>query len=339
MMATYYVDSSVGNNSNAGTSPGSGNAWATIDKAATTIAAGDTVYIEAIAKNASSYPTSSLDYTPGQVTSAAGNSTAGLTRWIGRNGVPTIGTPGLLFYYAEYQSFEGLYLVATAATNASYGMIYTRNACVVNRCTLNTNNKAGMAGVTLYGSLAIGCEFLSGTTSPSTSSGADLVICDGNNNRVIGNRIHHSRSRGIYEISSGMLVLSNTIWGCVGDSIGTTNTNSDYGSFIANNTIDGGSSHGIAVTGTSGIMAAWIMNNLITGHLGSGKYGIEVTNGTTSANDSKKIFCNYNCLYNNTADYHNISAGANDLAVDPTYTSASTGDFTPTNSAVQAGFP
>jgi hypothetical protein len=37
-MTTYYVDTAVGNDGNAGTSEGAGNAWATIDKAMNTVA-------------------------------------------------------------------------------------------------------------------------------------------------------------------------------------------------------------------------------------------------------------------------------------------------------------
>lgn len=46
-MPTYYVDTSVGNDGNAGTSEGAGNAWATIDKAMNTVIAGDKVWVKA----------------------------------------------------------------------------------------------------------------------------------------------------------------------------------------------------------------------------------------------------------------------------------------------------
>ena len=49
MATTWYVDGAVGNDSNAGTSPGAGNAWATIGKATSTAAAGDTVNVKASA--------------------------------------------------------------------------------------------------------------------------------------------------------------------------------------------------------------------------------------------------------------------------------------------------
>ncbi len=46
-MTTYFVDTAVGDDANAGTSEGAGNAWATIDKAANTVVAGDLVHVKA----------------------------------------------------------------------------------------------------------------------------------------------------------------------------------------------------------------------------------------------------------------------------------------------------
>lgn len=46
-MTDYYVDGDVGDDANAGTSEGSGNAWATINKACQTMVAGDRTYVKA----------------------------------------------------------------------------------------------------------------------------------------------------------------------------------------------------------------------------------------------------------------------------------------------------
>lgn len=45
-MTIYYVDGAVGNDANAGTSEGAGNAWATIQYAMDTVASGDHVYVK-----------------------------------------------------------------------------------------------------------------------------------------------------------------------------------------------------------------------------------------------------------------------------------------------------
>ena len=46
-MTTYYIDTAVGNDGNAGTSEGSGNAWATIQKGADSGTSGDNFYVKA----------------------------------------------------------------------------------------------------------------------------------------------------------------------------------------------------------------------------------------------------------------------------------------------------
>ncbi len=48
-MNIYYLDVVLGNDGNAGTSPGAGNAWASFEKAAGTVIAGDWVYVKASA--------------------------------------------------------------------------------------------------------------------------------------------------------------------------------------------------------------------------------------------------------------------------------------------------
>lgn len=67
MAGPFFVDGAVGNDSNAGTAEGSGNAWLTINKAATTAAAGEIVNIKASA----TYTVNAQTFTN------SGNSTSG----------------------------------------------------------------------------------------------------------------------------------------------------------------------------------------------------------------------------------------------------------------------
>lgn len=46
-MTTYYIDGAVGDDANAGTAEGAGNAWASMSKAFSTVVAGDTVWVKA----------------------------------------------------------------------------------------------------------------------------------------------------------------------------------------------------------------------------------------------------------------------------------------------------
>ncbi len=81
-MATYYVDGVVGNDANAGTSPGAGNAWATIAHAVATAVAGDVVYVKA---SATYTQTSSITM------AASGNGINGPITFIGYTSVITDG--------------------------------------------------------------------------------------------------------------------------------------------------------------------------------------------------------------------------------------------------------
>jgi hypothetical protein len=118
-MATYYVDGAVGNDSNAGTAEGSGNAWATINKAATTAAAGDTVHIKASA---------TYTLTSAQTFTNSGNATSGPIIYRGYTTTPgaddgrpliTSSTNGITLFNISGKSmlkFQHLKFTHTAAT-------------------------------------------------------------------------------------------------------------------------------------------------------------------------------------------------------------------------------
>jgi hypothetical protein len=84
-MATYFVDGAVGNDANAGTTAGAGNAWATINRAANTAAgtpiavAGDLVHIKASA---------TYTLTTAQVFTNSGNATNGAITYRGYTTTP-----------------------------------------------------------------------------------------------------------------------------------------------------------------------------------------------------------------------------------------------------------
>lgn len=100
-MTEYYVDGAVGNDSNAGTSEGAGNAWATIGKAVSTIANGDVVWIKASATYAETITLAS------HAANDSPRTFAGYSSTTGDNGKVTVqpssGTnvlaPGTYYYY------------------------------------------------------------------------------------------------------------------------------------------------------------------------------------------------------------------------------------------------
>jgi hypothetical protein len=298
---------------------------------------GNIVYLRATAGNAASYPTTGLDYTiSAYFTPTSGDATNGYVRWVGENGVPTIGTPGLGFYSANFNSFEGLYLVATSNASGSYGLVSGNNLRWL-ACVANLNLQAGQVGINSTTPTIEGGEVYGGGTSPTASAGCyGINIIGGIGSLVRAVNVHHCRDSGIYDQGNATQIANNRSWRNIGDGILATSSSSSYPGAISGNTVDGNGGHGISVTAVDGVAAYEILNNEITNQLGAGKYGINVADGTLAQNDRRKRSCDYNNLYNNTAAYNAISAGPHALAVDPGYAAVATGDFTPSNAATQA---
>lgn len=308
------------------------------DALGTACVPGNTIYVRATAGNASSYPTSSPDYTIGSsFTPSSGSAAVGLIKWIGENGVPTIQTPGLAMNGFSFVHFEGLYFYANGNTSGTIGILSAGANTVILDCIFNTNSQSSQHGIyfsTGQGT-AIGNEVYSGSTSPTSATNTGIVAT-GNGCLIMGNKVRYMRGKGIDCTGSGCDVLFNTVYGCVDNGISTA-VASTVVCHILNNTINGNSGHGIAVSGSNG--AAWcvIANNVITNHTGSGKHGISVT---TSSSDPRKLAWRGNIFNGNTTDYSNVSADATDQAIDPDYVNAAGGDFTPQEATLEgAAYP
>lgn len=328
-MATYYLRTD-GNDGNAGTSDTSGGAWRTLEYAGSQVAAGDVVYIRGTAGNASSWPTSSLDYTIAtRFTPSAGSSTSGEIRWLANPAgpMPTISAPGNGIYNLNYHQFSGLYFVALGTTNGNVGILHGNGVLKVTGCRINQNNQNGCAGISSNGirGCIIGNVIWGGTSSPSIASNSQGITGSGVD-LVVGNRIFNCRNVGINVSNGSGIIRDNLVYGCASTGINTINNG--YGGIIGN-TVDNNLGHGISTFASTN----YVRFNSVTNHTQSGTYGINCTD--TINGDLVKMGWEYNNVWNNTTNYNNISADPTDLSVDPQYADAANGDYTPTNVALK----
>lgn len=292
--------------------------------AGVTVAAGDTIMVRASAGNAASYPTSLLDFNPGSYhVPTSGTAAGGKVKWIGYNGMPTIACPGLTFYQSALQHFENLYLVGTGTGNGSLGIINGVDVDILN-CIVNLNLQATTRGVSVTNSTIRGTEFYGGSTSPTSSAGADGIIFGSYTGLIHGCTIRYCRGHGV-EIGVGCNIRDCKIYGNVGNGIELAAPGTIAMAYIVGNTINDNEGHGIRITGSNGAVYTTIRNNNITNHTVSAKYGISCA---TSSSDKRKRDWGFNNVWNNTGNYENVTADATDLSIDPDYADAANGDFT-----------
>lgn len=207
MAGPYYVDGAVGSDDNDGDAPGEGNAWATIDKAMNTVAAGEKVWVKA-----------SATYTENPIIDTAGVLASpiafeGYTTTPGDGGRATVvgeiqdSITGRLYYVfknfdvsnvggagsgkcVDLSGTETCWKNCKFHDNNAGALVVVGNAAFFERCEFNTGVAGGVSG---SGMTCVGCTFNGNTASAVNSSSLFVgLFCEFND--TVGDGIVSSNS-------------------------------------------------------------------------------------------------------------------------------------------------
>jgi hypothetical protein len=306
-VSDYYVDGAVGNDSNAGTSEGAGNAWATIGKAIIApIAPGDRLFIKASASYAED---NDFSTTSGTATSPI--VLEGYTTTVGDGGRATIPGNG------------GSRTLRTGAFYSVRNLVVTKD-----------NSGGSSAGILLEGtSIAENCEVDGLSTSGrgfENAVGTYHVGCYAHDCNTAGFRFFGIGGAFSCVTDTCSVGFANNVgtlgyFYCIAINSNSTgfqmNSNGDNEPMI-NCTVDGEDLGGTGyVNGTSGGVSKVI--NCVATRCNVGMQG-------SASSATERTLSSNNCLFGNTSDYSGGQVAApNEITTDPTFVDQDSNDYGP----------
>jgi hypothetical protein len=219
-MTTYYVDGAVGSDANAGTSEGAGNAWATIQKALDTVAAGDVVNIKASATYSESLNIVTAGGTTNEIV------LEGYTATVGDDGRATIsgGTNNLTSTPTGSIGYVFKNLRFTAATSHAISM-GTKDYMTFLNCSID--NSGGRGAIVDQGCYFISCDVFNNATDGLYLNNYSCVAVGckiyGNGNKAIDGNDTDAVNCLIFNNGATFdAVLATNCYHCTIDGDGTT---------------------------------------------------------------------------------------------------------------------
>jgi hypothetical protein len=217
-------------------------------------------------------------------------------------------------------SFVGSKSAANFITNQTTTKVFIQN-CILGHATDSMRSVAIRTAGSPY-VVIDDCEIKSCTVA----SVAGLECGNSTTMIVRGSWIHdNSIGVGILAVANPLRITDSIIEGNTGDGINCAST--VVGMLIAGCTINGNGGDGIdfSTAATGDLMI--LRNNQITNNVGNGFSGVAAINALLAINDGNNYF-------GNGAARVNLTAGANDKAVNPGYVDAAGNNFAVTNSLV-----
>ncbi len=294
----YFVDVAVGNDGNLGTSAGAGNAWQTLGKAATTVAADDTVNVE---------PSGEYIVQDGATGAVLQIRTVGTLSapiaWVG-NGLVTLnaGTNGLTNCLSHnsltgvtYNKFKNFRFTGAASDGVD---LDGPDRMSFENCRSDNHGGIGFSGDNNF--LFVACE-----ADNNTGPGFDT------DTTTMANGCIARTNSGNGFISRAQAHIGNSLFCDNGD----TSIIIFHSSLVSNCTIDGGNSQvGIGVAGP---MCA-VVNSII--------YDCTTGINDLSSREQGQISKN-NLFFSNDTDRTNWPSDASDIAADPLFVDADANDY------------
>ena len=304
-MTTYYVDGAVGSDSNAGTSEGAGNAWLTIGKGASTVAAGDTVNVKATGN----YVENVTLVTPGAIGTPI--LWQGYTSTVGDEGVVTI-APSVAGYcvtgsgefFQVWRNFR-----FTGASNAGYFDSSADNLTFDN-CEFDTNGTKGFQSDNNVGFLR--CSFHGNTTvGAEADDGTMFYACV----------FYANGGNGNAHIESGQAIKCLFYGLAAGDDQLQVNDLQARPTLYVMNTFDGENAATTTALDINGVNAvqSYIVDNIIYDHAS----GIDLATDNLGSGQ-----IGWNLLNSNTTDETNVTGSINNQTTAPAFTNEGTDDYT-----------
>jgi hypothetical protein len=304
-MTTYYVDGALGDNANAGTSEGAGNAWATCTYADANTVAGDTIYVKA-----------SADYAEQLTITVVGTSSA-WKHWIGYTTTP--GDGGKATITGSSSRTRCLY-------NASSSAIYHRFENFIFEDATGDAFDSGTSDVWMF----VNCEFNSSGNGADTDRCVLYINCKFSNNTGDGVDV-----AGVSCLFLWCQFDGNGAYGCVtanahvlfkcifsdnaSGHVRSTPTLSNIGC-VLHCTMDGNNAtnNGMFMSVNTFIQA--FCNNIV--------YDNDVgVDRPASGADDNGVYVDGNLFYSNTTDRSDFPAGVNDVSGDPKFRDEGSLDF------------
>ncbi len=331
-MATWWVDTALGSDSNLGTSAGAGNAFATWAKAATSVAAGDLVNV---------IDSGVYTFTTALAVTVSGTAAAGPVYWRGYSVTPGDGgkarvtsattTVNLFEIAAAYNTFDSIALSHTGATRGSGFIPKTADRlginvlnCTIDGCLRGIDGDDSVLNAFFLVNVE-NCE-IKNCTSHGISSGFNLYVSDCfiHNNAASG--VDLGADASISALQSTIVLLRNVIYGNL-NNVRDSRTTVTRQWVLKNNTLHSPTTDNFKSTLSAQFMSLVLHDNIIY-HAGTG-WGLNLGVAPALLNARNNAYG-----ANFAGNLNNCPAGVNDIALtgDPCTSAGTTlSGFIPNN--------